>query len=90
MHAARVTGREAGQDKRGRQEDFFAFQPSIEGRLPIIMVLRQIRSVASQAIRQNRRDPPSLHGNLNGKDPTFDARFTPTGVGRDPTATRLS
>jgi hypothetical protein len=46
MHAARVT-REAGQDnsRREEEEEVSHFQPSVEGRLSIIMVLRQTRSV---------------------------------------------
>src|SRR6266850_4705888 len=37
---------------------------SIEGRPPIIMVLRRACSAISQAIRQIGRDPPHLHGNF--------------------------
>jgi hypothetical protein len=55
MRAPRVT-REAGQDNCRREDEVTHFQPSIEGRLSIIMaiivVLRQTRSVVSQPIRQ--------------------------------------
>jgi hypothetical protein len=60
MHAARVTAREAGQDNCARQQEFSHSNPPLEGRLPIIMVLRQTRSVVSQPIQQIRRNPPSL------------------------------
>jgi len=45
MHAARVTGKEAGQDNSARQQEFSHSNPPLEGRLPNIMVLRQTRSV---------------------------------------------
>src|SRR5258708_23744758 len=51
MHAARVT-RQAGQDNCRREEEVSHLQPSIEGRLSIIMVLRQTHSVVSQPSRQ--------------------------------------
>jgi hypothetical protein len=52
------------------------------------MALRRARSLVSRPIRQIGVTP-SLHGNLNGKDTTFDAGFAAAGVGRNPKATRV-
>src|SRR5277367_3678730 len=41
-----------------------AVQPSIEGGLPIIIVLRWACSAISQPIRQIGREPPHLYGNF--------------------------
>src|SRR5260370_33466604 len=98
MHAARVT-REVGQDSCGREEEAEVsdFQPSVEGRLLIIIASRQTRSVVSQPIRQicvallpawQSSLPHAIlrckrSCDLNGKNPTFIAGFAAAGVGRN-------